>query len=343
MVRYLHQREGRLADHIERDRLLYWYIHTMLWGRYSGSTESTLTKDLAAIQNDEGALDRLINQLYQDRGELQLYPRDFEGSTTYDRFYPTLYMMTRVCHAQDWETGVDLTAHLLGKTSGLQVHHIFPKSLLYDYGYLKAEVNAIANFTFLTQNTNRIVTNRDPGEYLSEYVGRNPGVIESHWIPMNPELWSVDRYLEFLDARRELLAEAANDFLQNLLHGSVPEAEVSEPVLEREVIHIPGAIESDEEEELLLDICAWVMQMGLAEGELLYELVNPETDELLAVLDLAWPNGVQEARSHPVALLLNEGDGIKEIAQRAGYRYFTNVDDFRYYIEHEILELVPSL
>ncbi|MFQ5413707.1 MAG: DUF262 domain-containing protein, partial [Phycisphaerae bacterium] len=34
LARYLVQRGGNLADSSERDRLLYWYIHTFLWGRY---------------------------------------------------------------------------------------------------------------------------------------------------------------------------------------------------------------------------------------------------------------------------------------------------------------------
>ena len=42
LSRYLMQRGGHLNDYIERDKLLYWYVHTFLWGRYAGSTESFL-------------------------------------------------------------------------------------------------------------------------------------------------------------------------------------------------------------------------------------------------------------------------------------------------------------
>ena len=63
-------------------------------------------------------------------------------------------MMTRVGKAKDWETGNELSMHLLGKLSRLEVHHVFPKDLLYKHGYSRPEVNALANFTFLTQETN---------------------------------------------------------------------------------------------------------------------------------------------------------------------------------------------
>ena len=46
MVRYLDRRGGRIEDSGERGRLLFWYIHTLLWGRYSSSTEAVLNQDL---------------------------------------------------------------------------------------------------------------------------------------------------------------------------------------------------------------------------------------------------------------------------------------------------------
>ena len=55
MARYLMQRGGKLADSRERDKLLYWYVHTFLWGRYAGSTETVLNQDLAAIEQPMAA------------------------------------------------------------------------------------------------------------------------------------------------------------------------------------------------------------------------------------------------------------------------------------------------
>ena len=69
-----------------------------------------------------------------------MHPEGFSGWSRSARFYPLLYMMTRACHAQDWGTGVELSAYLLGHLSRLQIHHIFPKALLYKHGYKKAEV-----------------------------------------------------------------------------------------------------------------------------------------------------------------------------------------------------------
>ena len=339
MARYLDQRGGHISDPGERDKLLYWYINTILWGRYSGSTETALNQDLALIEEAEGALDRLIDQLRQIRGDLRVQANDFMGWSRGARFYPLLYLMTRMCRARDWDTGVDLTGYLLGKHAALQVHHVFPKALLYKHGYPRSEVNAIANFTFLTQETNLLVSDRDPAEYLAEFAAKDSDAVASHWIPMGPELWKVENYRDFLAARRELLAEAANDLFDSLLAGHVPEPEETVPIVERVVEAMLGGAADEEEENLLIEVNVWVIDRGLPEGELLYELADAETGEAIAILDLAWPDGLQEGLSQPVALLIGEGPETEEAANQAGYRYFTNADDFRAYVRREVLAI----
>lgn len=339
MARYLMQRGGHLTDYRERDKLLYWYIHTILWGRYAGSTETKINQDLHLIEGADGGLERLITQLRQERGGLTIHADDFWGWSTGARFYPLLYLLTRVWHACDWGTGIELSAHLLGKASSLQLHHIFPKGLLYQHGYTRPDVNAIANFTFLTQETNLAISNRPPEEYLPEIARKYPGALESHWIPTDAGLWKVESYPAFLDARRELLAKAANQFLESLLAGGIPESSAPAPILEREVQVVPGGIFGEGEEQLLLETSIWVVGQGLPEGEHMYELLDPETEQPLAILDLAWPEGLQAGYSEPIALLLNEAKEAIERASQAGFRCFTDVEAFRHYVQCEILAL----
>jgi hypothetical protein len=341
IVRYMFQRGGHIEDYQERDKLLYWYIHTFLWGRYSASTEGVLNQDLASIEEVDGALDRLIDRLRQNRGDLRLSPRDFGGWSRSARFYPLLYMLTRVHRARDWDTGVELTNNMLGRLSSLQIHHIFPKSLLYKAGYARPEVNAIANFTFLTQETNLKVSNRDPLEYFEEFAQRQPGTVESHWIPMDRELWKIENYPDFLAARRELLAKAANEFLDSLLAGSVPEVMPIGSVLER-TGDVLGGIVSEEEEQTLLDINIWVINQGLPEGELSYELVGNDNDEPVAVLDLAWPDGLQEGYSQPVALIIDEDAQVGQLADHAGFLFFTDPIAFQKYVSRDILAIYDA-
>lgn len=344
MARYIVQRGGKISSQAERDKLLYWYLHTLLWGRYSGSTETVLNKDLEAIEKatpkgENGALDNLISLLREDRGDLRLTESDFAGSTKGNRFYPLLYMMTRVCHARDWGSGDELSSHLLGNLAALQVHHIFPKKVLYAAGIPKREVNAIANFTFLTQETNLEVSSRDPAEYLPHYAKQSPGAIDSHWIPMDRHLWDVKRYREFLAERRKLLAEAANQFLEKLVLGSVPDPIPNldtADVISKARDGVPGGVGDDDEELRLMRCNKWAVNKGLAEGQLAYELTD-QRGQQVAVLDLAWPHGVQQELTQPVCVLIDEDDEVEDAASLAGYRCFSSPHAFRKYVRREVL------
>ena len=337
MSRYVVQAGGKLKSAPERDRLLYWYVHSFLWGRYAGSTESTLNQDLAAMEGRDDPLEGLIEQMRIWRGDLNVRPENFAGWSLGARFYPMLYLLTRASEARDWGTGLPLRADLLGKINRLQIHHIFPKSLLYRHNYDKAQVNALANFCFLTQTTNLDISNTAPEVYFAEIEARHPGALASQWIPMDTNLWRLENYLDFLTARQTLLAEAANAFLDGLITGpSVDTIEATEALATSSV---PGGFSDEAEEELLLKTNIWVTDQGLPEGELLYELSNQETGEVMAMLDLVWPEGLQTGYSDPVAILIDEDAETLETANTAGFRCFTDVEAFRAYVEREILAL----
>ena len=191
-------------------------------------------------------------------------------------------MLTRVQHALDWETGVELSNYTLGQGTRLQLHHIFPKSLLYAHGYNRRQVNQIANFTFLTQATNRFLNSLDSG------------------------IWA-----------------------RSASHVLLPECTA-----------VPGGIVSSEEEQLLLDVNIWVTDQGLPEGICSHELVDKYTGERKVALDLAWPEGLQEGYSQPVVLIIDEDQEVEVMANQAGFRFFTTPEDFKTYVQHEILASV---
>ena len=338
MVRYVEERGGQLADHRERDQLLFWYVHTFLWGRYSASTETALNQDLEAIEDIDGGLNRLLGRLRRNRGDLRITAQNFSDWSRGSRFYPLLYMLTRVHHAKDWDTGVELSNHILGRLNSLELHHIFPKALLYRHGYKRPDVNSLANFTFLTKETNLKVSDKNPEAYIEEFLERQPGAIESHWIPLEPELWKVENYRDFLAVRRNLLARAANEFLDSLWSGSVPEVESIGSALNGTSVILDGA-DSEEEEQILLDVNIWVIDQGLPEGELAYDLVDEITGESLTILDLAWPDGFQEGYSQPVALLIDEDAAVEKLASQAGFRLYTDAESLKRYVREKILAI----
>jgi len=335
MVRYLDMKQGPL-DEKERDKLLFWFAQVGMWGRFSGSTESKIDQDLAALEGEDGGLDKLLEQLRLWHGGLRIEPGHFTGWSLGARFYPVLYLLTRMGEARDWGTGLPLRASLLGKMNRLEVHHIFPKAQLYKRDYYRSEVNALSNFCFLTKDTNLSISDRLPEQYFPEVEQRHPGALASQWIPNDPDLWKTENYRDFLEARKELLAAEANKRMEELLHGETHWLEGRVHI--EKPLPVVGGITSHAEEEALEALNAWVEAKGLPPGEIAFDFADPESGVQKAVFDLAWPNGIQEELSQPVAVLLDESAETIALASQGGYRCFTTAEDFKGYIQKEILK-----
>lgn len=335
MVRYLEQRTGPMTA-AERDKLLFWFVQAGMWGRFSGSTESFIDQDLAALEGPDGGLDPLLEQLRLWHGGLRAEPGHFTGWSLGARFYPVLYLLTRMGQSLDWGSGLPLKASLLGKMSRLEVHHIFPKAQLYKRNYRRPEVNALANFCFLTKDTNLSISDRLPEEYFPQIEQAHPGALASQWIPAEPDLWKAENFRDFLEARKTLLAAELNRRMEALLHGDTRWLEGPTAPITATLFSDSG-ITSEDEEGHLMDLNDWIDAQGLPRGILSYDFADSVTGEQKAVFDLAWPSGVQEELSQPVAVLLNESAATIATASQAGYRCFTAVADFQRYVEAEIL------
>ncbi len=339
LVRYLDRHPGQLSE-TERDKMLFWFVQAGMWGRFSGSTESYIDQDLEALEKEGGSLDKLLEQLRLWHGGLRVEPGHFNSWSLGARFYPVLYMLTRMGEARDWGTGLPLKASLLGRFSRLEVHHIFPKAQLYKHGYSRAEVNALANFCFLTKESNLFISDRLPGIYFPEVEQKHPGALASQWVPMDPALWSIDRYRDFLEARKSLLSNETNRQMEQLVHGDVRWLGESAAVTEEE--QIGSGISSTEEETELSALNEWVASKGLPRGLLAFEHIDPDTGQLKAVLDLAWPGGLQDELSEPVAVLINESAETIAMASGAGFRCFTSAGSFKEYVLEDILAEIAS-
>ncbi len=326
IIGYMRNQNTYKLSEEEWNKLLYWYVHTMLWGRYAGSTESVMAQDLNEISNNSG-IEGLIKLLRQQRGSLELKPEDFWGWSSGARFYPLLYMLTRVNHARDFGTGLELTHHLLGKNASLEVHHIFPKDKLYKNGYKKSIVNSLANYAFITKETNLEISNKDPKEYIPKYCKLHPGAIESHSIPTDkPELLELDNYESFLEERRRLLAKNANMFLNSLYIGEIEKTEIDDYANR----NLSESIANDEEIRIA-ELAQWMEENGLNSGERNYNLYNEETNKEI-IIDLAWPNGIQYGLSTPVALLIDEPVEVQQMVSSKGYLFFTDTEEFKQYV-----------
>jgi len=322
---YLHQNSGKFPSKADADKALYWYIHVGLWGRFAGSTESMLAQDYEILR--KSGLDGIIQEVERTRGgSLKISADDFKVNTMGSRFYPLLYLLTRVGAGKDLLTGVELQKSLLGNLSSLQVHHIFPKKVLRDAGYKRTEINAVANFCFLTQESNLIITKREPEDYFKQVI-REAGeeALASQWIPLDRKLWKIENYREFLAARRQLLANSANGFLDSLLTGSADELSLTKltPVEDEDT-----AERNSEINKMLLELGEY----GVSMPEQNVEIYHPETQELLGIAEAYWPTGLQPGIGEPVILEMDKREVDEEKMDDLDARVFYTIRALKRYV-----------
>ena len=120
--------------------------------------------------------------------------------------------------ARDWFTGVRVYDAALGKSTGSERHRVFPRKVLLKAGMKDGRrINAVANRVVLGQKAPSPLRNVSPADYLPEVNENQPGALAAQSVPIDPELWKPENFLDFLAARRRLLAEAANEFLASWL------------------------------------------------------------------------------------------------------------------------------
>jgi len=237
LVVYLTRHGGVFKKDIEKRRFLHWMYAALMWGRYSGSMESAMQADLNSLSSED-PVSELLGNIVRDRGRIKVEPQDLEGKGTNSSFYTLAYVTARSRGAVDWFTGMNLYSSNLGKSFGLEDHHVFPQSVLYKNGYdanepkQRQKVNEIANRAFLTKKANLRASNALPSNYLPQVKTNYPNALKDQFIPDNSSLWEVERYENFLTERRKLIATGINQFLDSLI-ADAPRPESPDQTLRR--------------------------------------------------------------------------------------------------------------
>lgn len=198
----------------EQHALLHWLLVANARGRYSrGSTETLLNEDLAIIFRG-GGLTALIEPLKRQFGRLHIESGDLAGRGVNSPLFSLAYLALKAAGARDWYSGLGVSLTHQGKLHFIQWHHIIPKSLLKNREFETGEINEIANMAFITGQTNRRISNKEATTYLADIVEKQGAqALTSQCVPLDPALWTTDRYRDFLKVRRETLAERMNAFI----------------------------------------------------------------------------------------------------------------------------------
>lgn len=224
---YLKKNGGQFSSEEEANKAIFWMYTSLLWGRFSGSSETYLEKDINIIK-DKNSIDALIEEMRIFKGvNLYLRPEDIGMQGVRSRIYNLFYCSIRAQDAKDWTNPVlSLYSKSIGYNNKLQRHHIFPKAFLYNKynsknSIHKALVNEISNIAFITQESNISILDGDPAEYLPRVDAEQ---LRKQFVPADASLYTLDNYEVFLEQRRKKLAEGINKFLQKFHNDSSSES-----------------------------------------------------------------------------------------------------------------------
>jgi len=214
---------------------IHWLYSSHIWARYTAQTDQRLEQDISIVMREKVPWKMLREQIIDQRGRIEVKGTDFEGRTAQHPLYRMSYILAKSHSAIDWFNGTPLgSSH--GESYRIHSHHIFPQSLLYEKLYDsdshldRKKVNEIANRAFLTADTNWSLSNKPPEEYLHEIEERYPGALTRQFVPIDPELWKIWRYEDFLAVRRENIARKLNEFMNALI--TEPEETHERPITE---------------------------------------------------------------------------------------------------------------
>lgn len=212
LVVYFSRKRGQLAE-LEAERVLFWFLEATLHGRFTGSAETKIDQDLRAITGPS-PLAGMIANLKHDIAGLDITPEMMEGRYQWHPFVTLLFVVMRRHRAKDWFTGTVLSSTNVGPEHQLELHHIFPRSVLKEAGDYEAhDIDDVANIAFLSQRANRAILTSAPEQYLPNVDQER---LRSQLVPLDRELWRLDRFRDFLSERRGLLTRAVNEYLRDL-------------------------------------------------------------------------------------------------------------------------------
>lgn len=178
----LQEQSSALAAHKKLNaqrKIRHWYWASVFTNRYSGSVESTSSRDFLDVKawfEEDAPAPPLIQEFKMRFRNLELRKEVKRGTSVYNGVFNLLVLQG----ARDWMTG-NIPQHV-----DLDDHHIVPAS--WGKSMNGNQINTILNRTPLSSQTNRhVIGDRLPNKYLPELISTNgesavKAILESHFI-----------------------------------------------------------------------------------------------------------------------------------------------------------------
>jgi hypothetical protein len=263
LVAYLGSRPDDPLHVDDANALLYWMFGAFLTGRYNQSSDTRIAEDAKAVREPQP-----IVALYQNLGllgdQLGVTEQALVGKGAGSPYFLLSFLAARKAAATDWWYAIRIGLDANGGQA-IEYHHIHPQDTL-KKTYSKSEINDLSNLAFISARANKKISNRWPRDYFPE-VG-DPELAR-HFVPLALSLRTPDKFPEFVQERRRLLAAAMTSFLDSYRPAFISGASISKPAPDRLLVTIyppspdrPGHVVQFEARR---DSVTWIGQTTLPE------------------------------------------------------------------------------
>lgn len=209
-----------------------WFTLSVLTGRYSSSPESMFDYDIKNISKmDFGEYLKSVEsaELSDTFFDIALV-QNLDTSVSTSPYF-NVYLAAQVKLNDKGLLSKDITVKDLISHKG-DIHHVFPKDYLKNYGLSRGQYNQVANYAYTQSEINIKVGNKAPEVYLHElkeqcdcgvlkYGGINDFEVltenfKQNCIPESVFSMNIKNYDEFLEQRRVLMAKKIKEYYISL-------------------------------------------------------------------------------------------------------------------------------
>ena len=188
------------AENIENRRIIKkWLVKALLSGAFGGQADSVLFKAKEAIDNNISSAIFPADEIERNIGTLKGRGMKLDESIIDGFRYQSKesHLFLILCYGVGIDFEPKIERHMP------EQDHIFSKKELRDKGYASDSIDSIYNIRFVSLKDNRSKKDAPYGEWMDQLGDSSGWVREKHFIPDGD--WTVEKYEEFLDARKKLL------------------------------------------------------------------------------------------------------------------------------------------
>jgi len=197
----------------QQNLLAYWFCLSYINQRLSGQSTRVLDNDIkTTLESDNPIQELLGDENLEIKGPIKrkMDASFIKGENRHLRLI--LNILARYNMTRSPISGSRIGSIAVSEDNEPNFDHIFPLSHL-DERKFAGKRNDISNLTLMAALPNKRKGGKKPKDFLPEI---DEEIRRAHYIPINEELYELNNYTEFLEARRKLVCDAINGLLAKL-------------------------------------------------------------------------------------------------------------------------------